>query len=101
MTTLRSLPDAAREAIRPGKLAHVVLRTRDLQRSRTWYLSVLQARPTFEIESVCFLTYDEEHHRIGLIEQTAPAARTDTQAGMDHMAFTYTSSAICWPPIGG
>ncbi|MDM0032466.1 VOC family protein [Variovorax sp. J22P271] len=91
MRTTRSLPDATREAIRPAKLAHVVLRTSDLQRSRAWYLTVLQARPSFENESVCFLSYDEEHHRIGLIAQPALAVRGESQAGMDHMAFTYAS----------
>lgn len=91
MTQPRKLPDSTSEAVRPGKLAHVVLRARDLQRSRAWYLTVLQARPAFENEAVCFLTYDDEHHRIGLIGRPELDHGADSHAGLDHIAFTYAT----------
>ena len=87
----RPLPDARTERIHPAKLAHVVLRVSDLPRSRDWYLRVLQARPAFENEMVCFLTYDDEHHRIGLIARPELGTQGDANTGLEHVAFTYGS----------
>ena len=78
-------------AIRPAKLAHVVLRATDLARSRAWYLEVLQARVAFENEMACFLTYDDEHHRIGLLHRPDVAGPSDPHPGLEHIAFTYAS----------
>lgn len=89
----RNLPDATVGAIRPAKLAHVVLRVSDLQRSRAWYMSLLQAWPTFDNEMLCFLTYDDEHHRIGLIAQPALEPADDAKAGIEHIAFTFATLA--------
>jgi len=87
----RQLPDASANPVRPAKLAHVVLRASDLKRSREWYLKVLEARPTFENEMVCFLTYDDEHHRIGLIGRSDLDGTGDAHPGLEHVAFTYAS----------
>lgn len=90
--TPRTLPDAAgNKAIRPVKLAHVVLRASNLKQSRDWYLRVLEARPAFENEMVCFLTYDDEHHRIGLIGRPDVSGSADMCPGLEHIAFTYAS----------
>lgn len=50
----------------PVKLAHFVLVTRDLPRLRDWYLALLEGRVAYEDPVLCFLTYDEEHHRIAI-----------------------------------
>ena len=76
--------------VSPAKLAHVVLRVRDMPAMRAWYQTVLQADVTQESEQICFLTYDDEHHRIALLaipglEEAGAAMRS----GMDHIAFTY------------
>ena len=89
----RTLPDTRTQSISPAKLAHVVLRVSDLPRSRDCYLRVLQARPAFENEMVCFLTYDDEHHRIGLIARPGLGSQADAQTGLEHVAFTYGSLA--------
>lgn len=78
--------------ISPAKLAHVVLRVRDLRPMRDWYKTVLQADITQESEQLCFLTYDDEHHRIALLAIPGLAERGDgMRVGMDHIAFTYAS----------
>ncbi|WP_076999733.1 VOC family protein [Variovorax sp. KK3] len=77
--------------IRPAKLAHVVLRVSELRRSRDWYLTVLEARPAFENEMVCFLSYDDEHHRVGLIARPELGHAGDAHTGLEHIAFTYAS----------
>lgn len=87
----RMLPDAKAEAIRPAKLAHVVLRVSDLPRSRAWYMSVLQAWPTFDNEMLSLMTFDDEHHRIGLIARPSLGLADDAKAGLEHIAFTFAT----------
>lgn len=89
----RALPDLASSELRPVKLAHVVLRVAELARSRAWYLAVLQARVAFENEMLCFLSYDDEHHRIGLIARPDLGREADANTGLEHIAFTYGSLA--------
>jgi catechol-2,3-dioxygenase len=82
----------AGQRVSPAKLAHVVLRVRDLPRMRDWYKTVLQADVTQETDVLSFITYDDEHHRIALVAIPGLAARDDTmRVGMDHIAFTYRS----------
>lgn len=90
MNPIRPLPDGATVPIRPRKLAHVVLRVSDLPRSREWYLRVLEGWPAFENEMLCFLTYDDEHHRIGLLAGPNYENAGDAQ-GLAHIAFTYAT----------
>lgn len=75
----------------PAALAHLVLRTADLKKMSDFYLRFLGGRVTFSNEAVVFITYDDEHHRIGLvgIPGTAPKARET--CGLDHVAFTFSS----------
>ncbi len=81
---------AAAKRVSPAKLAHVVLRVRDLPKMRDWYRTVLQAGVTQESEVICFLTYDDEHHRIALLAMPGLAERGDgMRSGLDHIAFTY------------
>jgi len=39
---------------------------------RDWYIEVLGATVAFENPMLCFLAYDDEHHRIGLIAHDQP-----------------------------
>jgi catechol 2,3-dioxygenase-like lactoylglutathione lyase family enzyme len=75
----------------PRKLAHVVLRSAHYEESISWYRSVLSARAVFESPFITFLTYDEEHHRVAIIDATAAPAAPATAAGVDHLAFTFAS----------
>ncbi|HEX9462507.1 MAG TPA: VOC family protein [Alphaproteobacteria bacterium] len=82
----------AAQRVSPAKLAHVVLRVRDLAAMRDWYKTVLQAEVTVESDVICFVTYDDEHHRIALVAVPGLAERGDgMRVGMDHIAFTYAS----------
>ena len=54
--------------ISPRKLAHVVLRSHNLEKMKNFYLQFLGATVAFEVPGVlAFLRYDEEHHRLGII----------------------------------
>lgn len=73
----------------PTKLAHIVLRTPRLAAMRAFYLALLNAQPTFENDQVCFMTYDDEHHRIGLVGRPQLGSADADNAGLEHIAFTY------------
>jgi catechol 2,3-dioxygenase-like lactoylglutathione lyase family enzyme len=73
----------------PSKLAHIVLRTPRFDAMKEFYATILGAAPAFENDQVCFMTYDEEHHRIGLINWPQLNDCDETRAGMEHVAFTY------------
>ncbi len=74
--------------VSPAKLAHLVLRTSHFEEAQAWWTKVLGARIGFANEFLAFLTYDDEHHRVALVND--PSARAPQQAtGLDHVAFTY------------
>ncbi len=77
-------------AVSPAKFAHFVLVTRDLTRLRDWYVTVLHGRVVYQDPILCFITYDDEHHRIAIgafpgVEEREPGVRV----GLHHTAFTY------------
>ena len=87
-----AMKSGAAQRISPAKLAHVVLRVRDLPKMRDWYKTVLQADVTQDCGVICFLTYDDEHHRIALLTMPGIEERDEAmRVGMDHIAFTYAS----------
>jgi hypothetical protein len=50
---------------------------------------VLAARIVFRDERLCFLSYDDEHHRLALIHMPGLAPRDPESAGTDHVAYSY------------
>jgi catechol 2,3-dioxygenase-like lactoylglutathione lyase family enzyme len=85
----RRLADEFPSRVRPVKFAHAVLTTPNLRRARDWYLEVLDGHVSYENEMVCFLSYDDEHHRIGLVGIPGLVERPPNSWGLDHLAFTY------------
>lgn len=76
----------------PARLAHVVLRTTQYDAVVAWYQMVLGARVQFEAPGMlCFLTYDDEHHRIAVVNVPSLVGRPPMAAGVDHIAFTYAT----------
>lgn len=77
----------------PIKLAHVVLKTYDVERLRKWYCTLLDGYVTFEaLPFASFVTYDDEHHRLAFIgipgaERAEP---TWQGPGLVHIAFTFS-----------
>jgi len=70
------------------KFAHVVLQTSRLEDMRDWYCTVLEAHVVYEGHNLCFITFDEEHHRIAFLG--APVGpRVPSAAGMHHTAYTF------------
>ena len=87
----RRLADEFPGRVKPSKLAHVVFTTTDLTRARNWYLNVFNARIAVENEQVCFITYDDEHHRLGFIKAPNLIERPRNSLGLEHFAFSYST----------
>ncbi len=77
------------QPISPAKFAHFVLRTGRFDAMAEWYRTVLAARIVFRDERLCFLSYDDEHHRLALIHIPGLAPRDPESAGTDHVAYSY------------
>ena len=74
----------------PSKLAHVVLRTNNLQNMVRYYTDFLGAHVQYENKSLAFLSYDE-HHRIALIQTLDTQAKAQGTCGLEHIAFSFDS----------
>lgn len=87
----RKLPSSGARVV-PTKLAHIVLRTKKYEEAIEWWKTLLLAREAFRNDLVCFMTYDDEHHRLAVIRlpDGAPEAPQGS-VGVDHVAFTYAS----------
>jgi catechol 2,3-dioxygenase-like lactoylglutathione lyase family enzyme len=77
------------QAISPAKFAHFVLRTGQFDRMAEWYRVVLNARIVFRNDMLCFLSYDDEHHRLALINIPGAPPRDPDSTGTDHVAYSY------------
>src|SRR5260370_36415875 len=81
--------EAASRRISPAKSAHFVLRTGQFDKMAEWYKTVLAARTVFRDDRLCFLSYDDEHHRLALIHIPGLPPRDPEAAGTDHVAYSY------------
>jgi catechol 2,3-dioxygenase-like lactoylglutathione lyase family enzyme len=77
------------ERIAPKKFAHFVLKTARFEEVIEWYRTVLQARIVSRNGMLCFLSYDEEHHRLAIANMPQAVAAPSGSAGVDHVAYTY------------
>jgi catechol-2,3-dioxygenase len=90
-----------RRLMPPTKLAHLVFQTNQIGPMRDWYCATLDAQVVHENQSLCFVTYDDEHHRIAFLDPgplaphapILPGRLVDTSEppGLHHVAFTYAS----------
>ena len=87
-TATRTLP-ASSQRIVPDKFAHVVLKTANYDAVIAWYATVLQARVAFRNDFIAFLTYDDEHHRVAVLNTPGSPAPDPGAAGVHHIAYTY------------
>jgi catechol-2,3-dioxygenase len=84
--------------IRPKTFAHVVYRTYQFQEMLAWYVKVFCGKVQYQNEVIAFMTYDDEHHRVallnmGLIKGESDARSPRGQPGLDHVAYGYSSLA--------
>jgi len=60
-----------------------------MPRLRDWYLHVLHGHVSYQNDQVSFLTYDDEHHRVGIVQIPGVATIDGLGAGLEHLSFTY------------
>jgi catechol-2,3-dioxygenase len=73
----------------PAKLSHIVLRTNNSKTIVQFYKTFLGATLSFESELFCFITYDDEHHRIGILNLPGIGKKNTEHSGLEHIAFTF------------
>lgn len=91
VTTNTGVPRTARERgkVAPVKLAHLVLKTADAPRLVAWYCAVLEAEVALSNGMLSFLAYDDEHHRVAIMQFPGVSAPPPGTTGLEHFAFTY------------
>ncbi len=81
----------ADQIIPPAKLAHFVIRTPRFDESIAWWTTVLGAEVRHQNDFLCFLTYDDEHHRLAILSVPTLTENDRSSAGLEHVAFTYSN----------
>jgi catechol-2,3-dioxygenase len=72
------------------RFAHVVFQTAQPTQMRDWYCTVLDGHVVYQDSTLCFITFDEEHHRVALLTPPVPLERkTPTVAAAHHIAYTF------------
>lgn len=75
----------------PIKFAHVVFKTTRYGEMVAWWKEFLEAEGRHENDFISFLSYDDEHHRIAIVNFPNLEERSATSCGVEHIAFTYDS----------
>lgn len=74
------------------KLAHVVFQTGKPKEMKEHYCTLLDGHVVYEDETLTFITYDDEHHRIALLHPPIPSEpKGPTTAAVHHVAFTFAN----------
>ena len=86
-----SFSNPGKTVVRPAYLAHVVLKTRPSQFKvmAEYYKTFLNAHAAYENDFLCFLRYDEEHHRIAVAALPLIEAPHPKASGMAHFSFAF------------
>jgi catechol-2,3-dioxygenase len=75
--------------IAPALFAHFVLRSANMQPMVDWYTTVLNMHVVKRNDFICFLTYDEEHHRLAIVNIAGLQAPDPRSWGLAHVAYTF------------
>jgi len=88
-TTSRSRRTLDPKPTSPVLFAHFVLRSSNIQPMIDWYSAVLNMHVVQRTEYICFLTYDDEHHRLGIVNLAGLKAPDAQNSGLAHVAYTF------------
>lgn len=77
--------------VTPARMAHFVLRSRNVPALVEWYKQVFQSETVFDNGKLAFLYFDDEHHRIAIGEFPGLEDPNHQASGIDHVAFSYGS----------
>jgi catechol-2,3-dioxygenase len=77
--------------LRPARFGHIVLQTKRFKQMAPWYKKFLNAEALFEIPHGAFLTFDDEHHRVLIIDNPNAVDRPEGAEGVAHWAYLFNS----------
>jgi catechol 2,3-dioxygenase len=79
--------------IQAKKLGHIVLRVRDAQKSKDFYMRTLGLKLATEdlTRGAVFLSFGEQHHDLALFEPATKEAADAAHAGLHHSAWRLDS----------
>ena len=85
------LPEPDPVSVRPSRFSHIVLQTNgNLDAMLDWYKTVLHCKPILEIPDLGgFLTYDEEHHRVLIVNNPDAKPHDPATVGVVHFAYAF------------
>jgi catechol-2,3-dioxygenase len=87
-----SLPEFDESSpLRPARFGHIVLKTARYDEMNRWYKTVLNAQSMFEGPIGSFLTYDDEHHRVFLLNDPSATKRDPKAEGVAHWAYLFNA----------
>jgi len=75
----------------PIKFAHIVLKTSRYHEMLDWWKDFLQGEARHENDFISFISYDDEHHRIAIVNLPNLEPRPKNSDGVEHWAFTYAT----------
>jgi catechol-2,3-dioxygenase len=80
--------------MKPASFSHVVLNSYHPRETLDWYCDVLDGHIVYDSPVACFMTYDNEHHRVGASmlpggPAAAHGASTAKGPGMQHLAYNF------------
>ena len=75
----------------PIKFAHIVLKTTQYSEMVSWWQNFLQADIRHGNDFISFLSYDDEHHRLAIVQMPHLQPRDHRSVGVEHFAFTYST----------
>ena len=90
-TAVMSAPESTEASNSPSMMAHVVLKTGRYQEMVSWWTALLDARVVLSLPRGTFLTYDQEHHRVGIMNVPRLRDNDVNRSGIDHVAYTYST----------
>jgi catechol-2,3-dioxygenase len=75
----------------PAYISHYGIRAQRYKEMVGWYQTVFRARIQHENEFLAFMTFDEEHHRLVIFEDSATVDKPQNAAGVDHVGYGLAS----------
>ncbi len=82
--------------VSPSNFCHVVFRTHNFEPMVEWYLNALEAKASHRNDHYCFMTYDEEHHRVAIVNLGDAPEDSDGKVpkggpGVAHVAYAWNN----------
>ena len=77
------------QAGRASLFAHFVLRSSNMPAMVDWYSTVLNMHVVQRNDYICFLTYDDEHHRLAIVNIEGLHEPDAKAWGLAHVAYTF------------